>query len=215
MENPSKRLKSINPLPYLERLADIPEDYNFNSAIIVQINNCVSRKLHMHSFCWNLTQYFPYANPYTHRKAGPYGNLTHVLFRPSPGTINIAIPKPGCTGPSIACCFSQYRMGHSQSTYYMYCKNTDEEYRVMSLTKDSYSHRLEYFDKCLNILTEKLLCMSNIKIVVFPRYIGCGMAGGNWYDYEIIISRFCFELKIVRPDIVVHIVERKSLNVKK
>ena len=79
----------------------------------------------------------------------------------------------------------------------------------MSLTQDTYPHRLYYFDKCLSLLCEKLIYMSHIQTVVFPKFIGCGMACGSWYDYEEIISRFCLKLKDVRPDMTVIIVQKK------
>ena len=210
MENAYKRIRTITPLPYLEKIGDITEEYNYNSTVIVQINNCVSRKLHPHSFCWNLSQVFPYANPYIHRRSGPYPNLADIFLRPPPGSLKLSLPPVGYNGPLIACCFAQYRMGHSESTYYINSRKTDEDYRLKALTMDTPLHRINYFDQCLNKLSEKLKYMYNINTVVFPKYIGCGMAGGNWYDYEEIIMRFCYRLRSVRPDISIHIVEKKK-----
>ena len=178
MEPVQKRFKSQYPLPYIEKCGDITESYNFNSVTIVQINNCISRKLHPHSFTWNLSCTFPYANPYSSRRSEPYPNLADIYLLPQPGTVKLALSPPACNGPTIACCFSQYRMGNVDSAYYINCKKVDEEYRIMSFTKDTYPHRLDYFNKSLNVLCDKLKYMFHINIIVFPKYIGCGLAGG-------------------------------------
>ena len=212
MENPSKRFKSLSPLPYVERLGDIVQDYNYSSAMILQINNCVSRKLHLHSFSWYLALEFNYADPYQHRKMGPYPNLAASDCRPQPGSIQILQPPTGCSGPTFACLYSQYKMGKCNSTYYLNFIKVDEQYRHMSLYEDTYPHRLGYFNECLNKLTQKLIYMHSIDTIVLPKFIGCGMAGGEWYDYEEIISRFCLSIKMYRPDITVYVVQKKKNN---
>ena len=209
MEKLSKRFKSLSPLPYVERTGDIVQEYNYSSAIILQINNCVSRKLHLHSFSWNLSMEFNYANPYQHRIIGPYPNLAAAQCRPQPGSIEILQPPTGRNGPSIACLYSQYKMGRHDSTYYLNCTKVDEHYRHMSLYKDTYPHRLDYFNCCLNKLVKKLVYMPSIDTIVLPKFIGCGMAGGEWYDYEEIISRFCLLLKKYRPDVNIYIVQKQ------
>ena len=210
MENPRKILRTASPLPYIEKVGNIIEYYNFSSAIIVQINNCVARKLHPHSFCWNLSHAFPYANPYALRRSGPYPNLADIFLRPPLGSLKIIHPPTGVNGPLIACCFAQYRMGHSNSTFYLNCSKTDEDYRIKSLTKDTYPHRLDYFDQCLNKLCQKVQMMNNVDTIVFPKFIGSGMAGGDWCDYEEVITRFCYQIKCIRPDINVFIVEKEN-----
>ena len=202
----SGSLKTTKRPLYTERNGDILEDYNDNSNILVQINNCVARKNQPGSFSWDLKQRYPYGNPYNDRKHGPYANLASVVFQPPPGTVKLILPPPGVTGPSIACCFAQYRSGDTKTFYYYGHKKTDKDYRRMSVTKDSYKHRLRYFNSCLEILTEKLINKSDIKKVIFPKFIGCGMARAIWFDYEEIISRFCHNLKIVRPDIVLSLI---------
>ena len=207
MERPVKRQKQVHPYPpYYEKNGDITQEYNSNSALIVQINNCVSRKVHKYSLCWYISQEFPYGDPYIHRKSGPYPNLASIELRPALGSVKIVPPPKGSTGPVIACCFSQYRMGNTSSSYYLNCKKVDEDYRRKSCTEDSYQHRLHYFNNCLDILLHRLKHMSEIKIIAFPKFIGCGMGGGKWVDYKEIITQFCFSLRHVRPDVSVHII---------
>ena len=205
---PSKRRKLS--LPYKEVFGDVTEEYNSNTAVIVQINNCVSRKVHIHSLCWYISQKYPYGNPYICRKHGPYPNLASMELRPPLGSVKLQFPPKHSTGPIIACCFSQYRMGNTSSSYYQGCKSLDEEYKRKSTYHDTYEHRLEYFRRSLNCLVNKLKNILEIKIIAFPKYIGCGMAGGSWIDYKGIIINFAYHIKSVRPDINVHIVEKKK-----
>ena len=51
--------------------------------------------------------------------------------------------------------------------------------------------------------------MDKIKIISFPKYIGCGMAGGKWCDYLKQITKFCNNVKIVRPDIKIYIINNR------
>ena len=209
MESSSKRFKPLSPLPYTEQVGDIVEHYNFSSCLIVQLNNCVSRKLHPHSFSWNLGMQYTYSNLYQHRITGPYPNLASEECRPLPGSVQIFHSPFERKGPSFACLYGQYKMGKENSTYYLNSSKVDAHYVYMSLYKDTYGHRLQYFNLSLNKLAKKLLSLQFIDSVIFPKYIGCGMAGGKWTDYEEIISRFCLLLKKYRPDVNVYIMEKK------
>ena len=51
---------------------------------------------------------------------------------------------------------------------------------------DSYSNRLEWFQSCLNSIAE----IPDITKVALPYNIGCGLARGNWTDYERMINEF-------------------------
>ena len=209
MANSLERFTRNTPLPYIEALGDITRDFKSTSDMIVQINNCVSRRLHKHSFSWNLARVLPNANPYSRRRSGPYHNLAAPEHRARPGTINIANSPLNKPGPCVAFCFAQYRMGNCSSTYYLYAPRSDKEYRHMSLYKDTYAHRLDYFDQCLTELSKKLIYMPHIKNIVLPKFIGCGMGGGEWCDYEEVISRFCISLYHVRPNINVFVIEKE------
>ena len=96
---PPKRPKIS--VPYQEIEGDIIKNYHKdNSAIIVQINNCVARRAHYRSFTWHLAQVFPYANPYSDTKQGPYPNLAAKGERPELGSIQLRTPPPTLSTPS-------------------------------------------------------------------------------------------------------------------
>ena len=213
LEKPSKRIKSAIPDPYFEHTGNIVEDYNFPSALIVQLNNCVSRKLHPYSFSWNLAVEFFYANPYRRRLAGPFPNLASQDFRSTPGTIELLYPPSNYRGPTFACFYGQYRMGNYNSQYFMNSSKVDRDYKYMSLRKDTYQDRLRYFQECLDQLLIKLSSTNNYECVVFPKGIGSGMAGGRWKDYEALISSFAVRLKKDKPKLVVVIVNYNFSNV--
>jgi len=73
---------------------------------------------------------------------------------------------------NIICLFAQYLPGKPNSKrlgYNSYC--------------DTYLERLVWFEKCLKQL-------ENLKIdrISMPYLIGCGLAGGNWADYQKILE---------------------------
>lgn len=55
--------------------------------------------------------------------------------------------------------------------------------RGVGIYSGSPKDRLEWFEECLNRVAEL-----DPKTVAIPYGIGCGMAGGNWNDYEKIIT---------------------------
>ena len=52
--------------------------------------------------------------------------------------------------------------------------------------RDSKKDREVYFASCLN----ELLSIAQGKVVSFPRFIGCNIAGGDWPTYKEIIDDF-------------------------
>ena len=206
--NPRKRLRPVEP--YIELHCDLVTRFNFNSALICQINNCTARKLHPYSFSWELAQVFNYANPYQHRSSGPYPNLAEIRHRPDLGSVEILHPPTGTKGPSFACLYSQYKMGKWDSTYYLNSFKADQDYKYKALRKDTYQHRVQYFKQCLNNLLIKIKLNDIYPVIVFPKYIGCGLAKGDWKDYEPIIVNFCHQLKSQSPYTRVCIVNKVS-----
>jgi hypothetical protein len=55
-----------------------------------------------------------------------------------------------------------------------------------NLTNDTKEIRLELFVKCL----EEILKIQNLESIAFPWMIGCGLAGGNWEDYQSLLEVF-------------------------
>ena len=208
--DPSSKCQKLQHLPYQEKLGDITEDFHQNNVIIVQINNCISRKVHPHSLCWYISTKYPYGEPYTQRKSGPYPNLANPYHRPKLGSVQLRYPPKNTTGPVIACCFSQYRMGDVTTKYYLNGKNADSDYIKKSTEEDTYIHRVNYFKECLSKLRDIIKSMNEIEIICFPKYIGCGMAGGKWCDYLKEITQFCSDVKYVRPDIKIYLINKDN-----
>ena len=205
---PRKRYRPSIPEPYIELTFVNVQNFNFPTVMICQLNDCTSRKLHINSFAWDLAVNFNYANPYQHRLLGPYPNLAAEICRREPGTVEILYPPPGRQGPSFACLYGQYKIGKPDSKYYINLPKTDARYNYMADYKDTYQHRLQYFQQCLNQLLLTLYSNHYYKTVVFPKYIGCDMAQGDWNDYEPMIARFCHELKARKPYMDIFIVNK-------
>ena len=209
-ERPCKRLRSTLPVPYNEVSLDLIKTFNFPSALICQLNNCTSRKLHPYSFSWNMAIEYNYANPYQQRYIGPFPNLAAEEFRPKLGSIEILQPPTGRHGPSFACLYAQYKMGSWDSKYYLNSPKVDSIYKSTALYKDTYQDRLQYFQECLNELLLTLYSNTGYDTVVFPKNIGCGMAYGDWADYKKMLYNFSQELKLHRPKIQIFIVSKPS-----
>ena len=209
-EKPCKRLRSLVPEVYNEVTLDIVKIFNYSSALICQLNNCTSRKLHPYSFSWNMALEYSYANPYQHRRIGPYPNLAAEEFRPKLGSIEIRHPPTGRHGPSFACLYAQFKMGSSDSKYYLNSPKVDANYKYIALYKDTYQDRLEYFHQCLNKLLLILYSNTCYNTVVFPKNIGSGMARGNWEDYKTMLYNFSHQLKLHRPEVQIFIVSKPS-----
>lgn len=66
-------------------------------------------------------------------------------------------------------------------------------------TNDRRSRRLRWFKKCL----DKIAALE-LDSVAFPHGIGCGLARGNWDDYERCISEF----SDANPKVDVYVVKK-------
>lgn len=51
---------------------------------------------------------------------------------------------------------------------------------------DSFQMREQWFQSCLNQISQ----ISDITSIAFPYRIGCGLAGGNWKHYHLMITEF-------------------------
>lgn len=88
----------------------------------------------------------------------------------------------------IACIFAQFTPG--KPSHY-YDKITSEHINPFTgkILIDDYSNRKIWFQLCLDALTETIIKI-RCKKVAFPFQIGCGLAGGNWCDYEKMITQW-------------------------
>ena len=57
----------------------------------------------------------------------------------------------------------------------------------MKTKKESTMQRRDWFQQCLNDMLEKVPSGSTF---AFPLGIGCGLAGGDWKEYEKILQEF-------------------------
>lgn len=57
---------------------------------------------------------------------------------------------------------------------------------------DSKKMRLKYFSECLDKMAKL-----NLPEIAFPYLIGCGLAGGNWLEYEKLLCDFTRHTPIV------------------
>lgn len=67
---------------------------------------------------------------------------------------------------------------------------------------DSYLNRLEYFNRGLNALASVINGVD--ATIAVPKYIGCGLAGGDWNKYLARLE----ELEICHPNISIVICDR-------
>ena len=97
----------------------------------------------------------------------PYADFYSKRTQPStPGTIEIA-GKEGQR--KIIALYAQYAPGKA----YGWSGETPEE-------------RERWFAECL----DRIGRIKNLRSIAFPMYIGCGLAGGNWSNYEALITAF-------------------------
>lgn len=97
-------------------------------------------------------------DPYAHRK------VDSVIDKP--GTVNLMYTNPNFI---VANMFAQYHPGKSR-----YSTDTKEK-------------RLNWFRECCKSLRTYLV-HNNITKIGVPYGIGCGLAGGNWTEYEKILE---------------------------
>ena len=113
---------------------------------------------------------FPYADVYGMREKIGRRNCCTDSDRAEPGSIMLFEP-PG-KGPIVISLFSQFlpgKPGRYKSSY-----TNPNNY------KDNKNERLQWFRECLEIIDDD----PEINEVALPYGIGCGLAGGNWDDYE-------------------------------
>lgn len=149
-----------------------------NCDVIVQQCNCVTIK--SHGLSKAIADKYPYANMYSKRRAKS-ANMATVADRP--GTCKIMIPDhPG--DPYVACLLGQYYPGKAGNYW-------SKVYTHLDFYDDSSKNRLEWFKKALDDLEYQLANdYSELDTVGFPYKIGCGLAGGDWRQYQKLIKEF-------------------------
>lgn len=118
---------------------------------------------------------YKWADFYSHRTRIGCKNLAISKDRDVPGTIKIKSNYQNTK--SVICMFGQFFPG----------KPSNRSKGV--IFNDSKEKRLKWFSNCLDIIGSS----SNIsrdEVIAFPYMIGCGLAGGNWNTYKILIDNF-------------------------
>lgn len=145
----------------------------FVGGIIVQQCNCLTVK--SHGLSKQIAQRFPSADPYTRRRPVGKRNLAISADRATPGTVW----REG----RVVCFMAQWRPGKINSPYFGKYPESDPP--------ETADQREKWFAECLAELASKEPLQ-----VAFPDHIGCGMAGGNWVQYERMIHEFAERLPI-------------------
>lgn len=68
---------------------------------------------------------------------------------------------------------------------------------------DTSKLRLRWFRKCLLVIYTNDM----ITELAFPYKIGCGLAGGNWTEYEMLLGRFTDAMKNKGRDVKIYKLE--------
>jgi O-acetyl-ADP-ribose deacetylase (regulator of RNase III) len=139
-----------------------------NEPCIVHQCNCTS--LGVAGLAETITNKFPYAAPYVHRR--PHGNSRARCLpedESTPGTIQVWRPPKGQEGPIFIGLYAQKQPGFARE---------DEE--------DSKDMREKWFKRGLELIEK----VPGVTSLAFPSRIGCGLAGGDWRVYEEMIKEF-------------------------
>ena len=148
--------------------------------LILQQNNCVA--VRPHGLSEHIALRFPYANPYGVRKGLGRRNLAIQQDQPEPGNIRIFKPLHPTHGPTFVSMFAQYGMGRPGAY-------------TLDGYWESFEDRRDWFRTCLN----KVATLRPASVAM-PWNIGCGLAGGDWKEYEQIIdvwARIHPEIRVV------------------
>ena len=92
---------------------------------------------------------------------------------------------------------------------------TFDDHIKKGIKKDTNEDRLIYFRDALANLINYLLKYNinnknnKIDTIVFPNRIGCGLAGGNWSQYESEIKKFAIKLHTAADDEIKTLIVRK------
>lgn len=202
-----------------------PEYQNPHTAL-VQILNCVG--VRPHGLSETLAAKYPYCNSYGRRTA--IGNLNRAVQadRPSPGTIELCRPPfRGSRNPVVVNVFGQFYMGKERNKNFQTKKLISQmekgqqnqhvrrygvdEHLLSGLQSDTSKNRIQWFREGLGKLVQRLP-EEDINHIVFPQYIGCGLAGGDWrYNYRPAIEEFTQQArKLGKKVTVVHKVNREK-----
>ena len=146
-------------------LLEAPDQY------LLQQCNCLT--IRAHGLSRQISDLYPWANPYSKRTKVGHRNLAISENRPNPGSVHI-LDHPD-EYHKIICLYGQWGPG------------TPGKYRSYpEWEKDTYESRYIWFKSGLDCLGMN----SDIKTIAIPYKIGCGLAGGNWDNYSKLLVDF-------------------------
>lgn len=138
---------------------------------IAQQCNCNTLKAHGLSKV--IADTYPWANPYALREGKSANSALHP---DTPGTVTVL--KNLETEPIFLCLMAQWAPGKAGGKFGRYYPKTYQ---------DTVENRKLWFQQCLVVLDEMKL--GNDAVVAMPFRIGCGMAGGNWKEYKLLLEK--------------------------
>jgi hypothetical protein len=153
---------------------------------IFQQCNCVTLK--PHGLAESLEASFPGTCPYQYRKAARTEtdtlsrNVATLESRANPGTVFIL---SNGASPNIVNMFAQYAPGKAGNSWQPLI-DVDGKITV----PDDANDREKYFQHCLDAMLDFFEFTEGKVKVAIPYKIGCGLAGGNWSNYERMLEEF-------------------------
>lgn len=141
--------------------------------IIAHQCNCVT--VRSHGLSAAIAKKWPWADMYS--KRCPISRKNCASIPDIPGTTKIMTDPNDEHGQQIACLFGQWTPGKPNAFSRYYPKTYP----------DDRAARLTYFSRSLTSL-EHYCEKNNIEKIAMPFKIGCGLAGGNWNDYEQMLE---------------------------
>lgn len=142
-----------------------------NIQVIVHQCNCVTIKAAQ--LAWAIFDAFPWADIYSIRE-GKNINPRNLEKGNKPG--EIIVRGNGKDKRFVINILGQVYPGKS---------------RFVQSSLDGVQTRESYFKEALN----KIAKIKNLKSIVFPDHIGCGVAGGSWANYKKMIEEFTEEVE--------------------
>lgn len=194
----------INTQDLLELPSLVPD-----SDHVILVHQCNSLTRYPKGLAEQLFKSYPFADIYRTRKGKGHNNIAYPEYRSRPGTCLIYSDKTR----HVANLIGQWRPGSPLSALWQ--KYDECPYQV-----ETKEQRLKWFQEGLDELALFLSSLASRSEhnndtkeelvqhihVGFPKYIGCGLAGGHWPDYESLIHAFEFELKQKQTNMWVHII---------
>ena len=168
--------KEYKPPGVYIRGGDLTE-WKETDAIVHQCN-CLA--VTSHGLSAEIAHKYWWADPYHHRKPERRRNLAVKEHRAQPGSIQI-MKNPQGKKPDVIILYAQWDFGVGDKYYR----------RVSDGYEDTYEEREKWFRQCLDELGK----CDQYQTLAFPYKIGCGLAGGNWENYLVMINDFTFKYK--------------------